>query len=48
MFPASPVMVAVAMTRYNQNRYITRCEGSAESSSISGAFSPALHGRRVS
>lgn len=31
MYPASPVMVAVAMTRYHQNRYITRRERSAES-----------------
>ena len=36
MYPASPVMVAVAMTRYRQKRHITRHEGSAESSSISG------------
>ena len=34
--PAGPVMVAVAMTRYRQKRYITRGEGSSENSSISG------------
>jgi len=31
MYPARPVMVAVAMTRYHQERYITQSEGSAAS-----------------
>jgi hypothetical protein len=36
MCPVGSVMVAVVMTRHNHNRYVTRREGSAESSSISG------------
>jgi hypothetical protein len=40
MYPASPVMVAVAMTRYHQKRYITRVKDLLEVRLSPVAFPP--------